>query len=218
MNTLRLEELPGRVPTSPALGSDGLRERLYWLAVVGIPLAALGAFTLLPSLNVSLENHWFHFQFVTFASFVAFVLGITTMVLLKQVADARAFFIPLGLGMIGGIFFIHGLGTPEALILPTQHAEHSGVISFFARPDLTVVWSAPLSLLAGAFLFVLASRHWSATETQWLLKRRRLLSVIVAIGYAAYFLCAIRFPLPFEWLSQSTPSMRYVVAAVAGTL
>lgn len=176
------------------------------------------AFGSLPALNPTLDNHWFHFQIVSVVSLVAFVLGITTFVLLGDVPDARAFFIPLGLGGIAGLFFLHGLATPDVLVFQAPHTEHNAAFSLFARPDLAVTWSAPVSLLIGACFFALASRTWSEQATAQFVSKRRAVIAVLTLLYAIYFACAVAVPAPFEWLNQFLPVTRYAFAAVAATL
>ena len=188
------------------------------LAIVVMPLLFLLLLGSPPALDLRFENHWFHFQIVSFVCLVALVLGVTTLALLDTVRDARAFFIPVGLGAIAGIFLIHGLSTPGILEFAIEHSEHTGTVGLFARPDLTVTWSAPLSLVVGAGFFALASLHWSNRATEWLATRRRLLLVACALAYTMYALIAFAFPLPFEVLAGLMPVTRYAAAALAGLL
>lgn len=194
------------------------RERVLWFALLTAPLGAVMLFALYPALNVSFQDHWFHFQIVTFVTLVAFVLGVTTIALLRAVQDARAFFIPLGLGAMAGIFFVHGLATPNVLVFPSEHAAHAQLVSVFARPDLAVAWSAPLSLVVGAIFFALASWNWTPRAQQWFLTWRRLMLALLTLTLLAYLVTAIAFPLPFEWLNQFNPAARYAVAIIAALL
>src|SRR5262245_53792182 len=116
------------------------REYVLWFALLTAPPVFLLLLSLFPAVNVSFEDHWFHFQIVTFATLVAFVLGMTTFALLRQVADARTFFIPLGLGAMAGVFFVHGLATPGILVLPHPESAHNLQVDVFARSDLAVAW------------------------------------------------------------------------------
>lgn len=193
-------------------------ERLAWLVLIGLPLAAMLACGSFPALNHSLEHPWFHFQIVSLVSLVAFVLGITTFVLLEDVPDARAFFIPLGLGGIAGVFFLHGLATPDILVFPPPHSEHNTAVSLFARPDLAVAWSAPVSLLIGACFFGLASREWSEIAIAKLVSKRRFVLGALAVLYVVYVVCAVTWPAPFEWGNQFLPVTRYALAVSAGAL
>ncbi len=193
-----------------------LRDVLFWATLLAMPLAALLVLAWVPALNLILENHWFHFQIVSFASLVAFVLGITTIVLLRGVSDVRAFFVPIGLGALAGVFILHGLATPDVMTI--SHAEHAVSVSLFARPDLTVAWSAPLSLFAAAIFFALASARWNDKTARALLAWRRVWLFLFALGYLAYVVSAVTFPLPLERLAQLSPTSRYVLALGTGIL
>ncbi len=188
------------------------------LAVVLTPLLALLLLGSPPALNLRFEDHWFHFQIVSFVCLVALVLGVTTLTLLDTVRDVRAFFIPIGLGAIAGIFLIHGLSTPGILEFSTDHSEHAVTVEVFVRPDLTVAWSAPLSLVVGACFFTLASIHWSNRANEWLAAHRQLLLLAAALAYAMYGVIAFAFPLPFILLAGLAPITRYLFAALAGLL
>ena len=48
---------------------------------------------------------------------------------------------------------IHGLATPGVVQFTTGHEGHDDTVTLFARPDLAVAWSAPISLIAGAWFF-----------------------------------------------------------------
>lgn len=194
------------------------REFFFWFALLVAPLAFLLLFRLFPGLNVSFENHWFHFQIVTLVTLVAFVLGITTFVLLKEVADARAFFVPLGLGAMAGIFFVHGLATPDILIFPHPDSAHNKVVALFARSDLAVIWSAPISLVVGAIFFALASWRWSQRALTGLMHARRVVALVLVLTFIAYLSSAIAFPFPFVWLNQFNPPTRELAALSAVVL
>lgn len=216
MHALQPLDTLGDVVLAPVSPNTRLREILVWAAVVLLPLAALLLLTVFPFLNLQLENHWFHFQIVSLISFIALVLGVSTIALTNTVNDTRAFFILVALGAIAGIFMLHGLATPS--VLEISHAEHTVSLSVFADPIAIVTWSAPLSLVAGAVFFGLASWDWSERVTEWLARRRRTLLSGLAALYVLYAGCALFFPLPFEWLGKLSPATQYAVAALAALL
>lgn len=213
MRALQPLEKPGDLDLASLSSSARLRETLAWAAVLALPLAALLVLGIFPALNLEFENHWFHFQIVSFVSLIALVLGVTTIVLLNTLDDTRAFFILLALGAIAGIFLLHGLATPN--VLEMSHADHAAMVSVFANPILVVTWSAPLSLFVGAVFFALASWTWSARVKQWLSHHRRAILLACAVLYLLYAFAAFLFPLPFEWLAQLAPTARYIIAGTA---
>lgn len=206
----------GSMSVAPPSSSSHIYYRVIAGGILLLPLATLLVLELYPALNVSLENHWFHFQIVTFVSLVAFVLGISTIFLLNHVSDTRAFFVPIGLVALAAIFMLHGLATPGVLEL--QHAEHNLTVPLFARPDLTVGWSAPLSLLAGAVFFAIASWNWSARAIRWFMAQRRALLLLFTLLYLVYVFIAFAFPLPLEWFAQLAPFSRFILVTLAGIL
>lgn len=192
------------------------RVRLFWLGILVLPLAILLALGIFPALNLHFVNQWFHFQIVSFASLVAFVLGITTIVLLEGVNDARAFFIPIGLGAISGVFMIHGLSTPG--VLEISPMERAVSVSIFPRPDLAVAWSTLGSLLAGSVFFAAAGWRWSGRGTEWLMAHRRALLIAFTILYLGYVCVAFFFPTPLVWLDELAPVSRIFFGALTGVL
>ena len=123
MRALQPLDTRGDVVLAPLSPANRPREILAWAAVFILPLGALLVLALVPSLNLLFENHWFHFQIVSFVSFIAFVVGISTIALLRAIDDVRAFFVLIALGAIAGIFMLHGLATPN--VLEIAHAEHN---------------------------------------------------------------------------------------------
>src|SRR5436190_5898207 len=98
MRALQPLDTRGDLVLAPLSPDTRLREMLAWAAVVLLPLAALFLFAAFPFLNPQFANHWFHFQIVSLISFVALVLGVSTIALTNAVNDARAFFILVALG------------------------------------------------------------------------------------------------------------------------
>lgn len=216
MHALHPLDTRGDLVLTPLSPGTRLRETIVWAAVLIVPLAGLLILGIVPALNFQFENHWFHFQIVSFVSFTAFVLGLSTIALTKSVNDVRAFIILVALGAIAGVFMLHGLATPN--VLEISHAEHTLTVSLFADPNVVVAWSAPLSLVAGSLFFGLASWEWSGRVKDELIKRRRALLVLLGALYVAYAACAFVFPLPFQWLTQLAPSTRYAAAGLAAVL
>lgn len=197
------------------------RERKNWheiapaLLVVLSPLIVIASLVYVPAFRFDFENHWFHFQIVSFVSLVALILGVTTIVLLQSEQDARALFIPVGLGAIAAIFLIHGLATPGVLEIPSAHPDHAATELLFSRPDLAVTWSGPFSLAVGGIFFALASLNWSVATRAWLVKNRRRILLACGIAYGVYVLIAVFLPQPFDALTNLAPTTRYLLAGLA---
>ncbi len=210
-----------------------------WLYLL-LPLFVLVALHWQPQWDAHLQSNWFHFQVVSFTSLVAFVLGMLITILTGSVADLRTFFVTLALVAISGIFLVHGVATPDVLI-PMPHSttvvaqpvpdadddgygpsEASDVIApttappsgIVLRPDLAVTWSAPISLLAGAFFFALAALRWSAKAQRFILSHRREFWYSAVLIYGAYVVTAFAIPFPLLKLSELSPVSIYVIAAL----
>ncbi len=188
------------------------------LTVIVLPLSIVVFFATFPPANLHFEDHWFHFEVVSFVCLTGLVLGVATIVLLGPVLDPRALFIPLGLGAIAGIFLIHGLATPGVLEVGTEHQGHTVVRHFFARPDLAVAWSAPISLVTGACFFALAAVRWSDRRLAQLRAHRRALLLACALLYALYAVIAVALPDVFEFVATLAPASRYLFAILAAAL
>src|SRR5688500_20376842 len=84
----------------------------------------------------------FHFLIVSLTSFVALTMAIVMVVAAGQIKDARVVFLALGFLGIAGIFSVHGLTTPGAII---------------ASANPWIGSRARFSLLVGAPFFALST-------------------------------------------------------------
>ncbi|MSP12655.1 MAG: HD domain-containing protein [Chloroflexi bacterium] len=105
-----LEGSPGsvHVPLTPSI----------LVGILLIPLVIIVSLRLVPSWDLHLEAHWFHFQVVSFTSLVALVVALLVTSLAGPLLDIRTFFITLAFTAIAGIFLIHGLATPGVMSSP----------------------------------------------------------------------------------------------------
>src|SRR3954454_6412496 len=119
-----------------------LRNRTSWA------LLAVGPFAILELLlqGILPDPTWtganFHFLIVSLTSFIALIMAALMVVAAGQLKDARVVFLSLGFLGIAGIFSVHGLTTPGAIV---------------AGATPWVGFSAKLSLLVGAVFLALST-------------------------------------------------------------
>lgn len=165
--------------------SSHLRVRWQWIALLALGLV-VGLFALLraaPALDAPLHQPMFHFYIVTFTSFTAAIVAWLVVASVGESAAPRHRMLGLGFAAMGGLFFLHGLTTPDALIT----AYHPGIS-----------WSAWLTLLAGSGFF--AAGAYLAPESPgdgWQRTWKRI-TLTFAGAYLAY--AAIIFFAP-GWLT-----------------
>lgn len=183
-----------------------------------VPPLILVILRVFPSLDLPLQDHWFHFQIVSFTCLIAFMSGITATILTGASPDSRSLFATVALGALAGIFLLHGLATPGVLAPSADHAEHGIAVQLFARPDLTITWSAPISLMACAVFLALAAWNWSAAMQARLFRYRRPILLVIILGYLSYVGIVMFAPAPLEFLASLSPITRYGLALLAGVL
>ncbi len=186
-------------PNQPTVGRFGPGSLLV-VGLLAVPPLIFWLLLRTPEVDLLFEEHWFHFQIVSFTSLVAFVLGLLVTYLTGPVADARTLFVTLALSAIGGIFLIHGLATP-------------GI--FIPGPNPAVQWSSIFSLLAGAVLFAAAGHPWTPAQAQWIVGHRHRIWKVAAGLYLLYAVVAFSAPAPLALLTTLRPASANLVAGVA---
>src|SRR5258708_452922 len=149
--------------------------RLRWTPALIIPLAILWLLMQGYLRDPSMGTATFHFFVVSLASSLSLLLALFILVAARQVRDAKVLFLGLTFYAMAGIFLIHALTTPGALV---------------QQYNIWVGLSARLSLLAGAFFLVLSSIEWRQSQSQAILKRWGFIvvgvtAVIALYGYVA---------------------------------
>src|SRR5262245_3725013 len=130
-----------------------MMRRILVAPAVVAPALALIFFTLRPDADALDSLPLVHFYVVTFTTFAAAVISILLTVSLGEVARPRHVLAAAAFGVIGGLFFSHGLTTPQALI---DHFHPA------------ILWSAWLTLFAGGLMFAIASLDGPASPPAWL--------------------------------------------------
>ncbi len=134
-----------------------------------LPPALLGLATLFPQADPTFIAPLFHFYIVTFTTFAATVLSLFVTISVGESALPRHLFLAIAFGWMGGVFFIHGVATPEAIVEGFHPA---------------IVWSAWFTLFGGGLLF-LASSFAPNTPNPRLLRRVAGFTLVAYIAYVA---------------------------------
>lgn len=118
------------------------KQRCAWALLAVAPLLVL--FLLVQGVlnDPVLMGADFHFLVVTMTSFIALIMAVLMVVAAGQIRDARVVYLALGFLGIAGIFSVHGLSTPGAII-----AGLNPWIGFAAR----------FAMLTGAAFFALST-------------------------------------------------------------
>jgi len=137
-----------------------MKKALVALAFV-LPALGLGLAYLFPQADPSLPAPLFHFYIVSFTTFAATVVSLFVTISVGQIALPRHLLLAVAYALMGGIFFIHGITTPGA------------VITHF-HPAIT--WSAWLTLFGGGVLFLVGG--FAASEPNPRFLRALALSIL----------------------------------------
>lgn len=153
-----------------------LHRQLPWLAVVVLPLLIL--FALLR--HVVADPAWvgptFHFYIVSMTSLIALFLAVVMSMVSGQLKDARVFFLALAFMGLCGIFLVHALTTPGALV---------------PGPNPWVGLSARLSLFVGAIFLAASTVVWRPSIQREIVRRRSRITALFVLSIGAYGLLAI---------------------------
>jgi signal transduction histidine kinase len=153
-------------------------------------------FRLWPGLDPAVEAPLFHFYVVTFTAFATAVLAVLLLLALGPVARLRHLLAAIAFATMALLLFVHGITTPEAL---TTHFHPA------------VQWSAWLTLLTGAAIFVLASHDGPNGAPEWLTVAR--VGAVLAPYLVVYLVVALFLP---DWLmgvNQRLPPERAIFIA-----
>src|SRR6478672_9707526 len=95
---------------------DGACRSLAWAGVIALPLVTLVLLLggLLP--DPAWEGSHFHFVVVSLTASLALVMALLMVRAATQLRDVRVLFLSLAYLSIAGIFLVHALTTPGALV------------------------------------------------------------------------------------------------------
>lgn len=146
------------------------------------PIGLLVYLRLQPGADSVRKEPLFHFYIVTFTAFTAVVISLLLTSAMGEKAKPRHLLVSSAFGLMGLVFFSHGVATPNALIN-------------FSHP--AVQWSAWLTLLLSGVIFSIASFDTPAGFPSWLPIRKILTFIIL---FTIFYLGIALFA--HTWLDQ----------------
>ncbi|MCA9987334.1 MAG: HAMP domain-containing histidine kinase [Anaerolineales bacterium] len=150
------------------------------LSAIG-PAALLIFWRLFPQYDPIWDVPILHFYVVTFFTFAAAVVAIFTGRTLSPQSPPRHRLLATAFALMGGLFFIHGITTPAAII----HQFNPGIS-----------WAAWLTMFSGGLVFTVASLD--RPEKPFSLKRLRVVHMGLLLFYGLFAAVVAFVP---EWLS-----------------
>lgn len=169
-----------------------IRRWAPWILLAVLPMLIF----LLLDLQLTSDPFWQipngHFLIVTLTALITLFVAILMVIAASQLKDARVVFLSLSFLAIAGIFAVHGLTTPGALV---------------AGPNPWVGFSARLSLFAGAFFFLLSTLagrprvNASVVRHQWWISSGFML---LLVAYASVAIVDSTRPQPAAESAAST--------------
>ncbi len=153
-----------------------MRHNTLWGGVIALPLLTLLLFLggIVP--DPVWQGPRFHFIVVTLTTALALAMALLMVRAATQLRDVRVFFLSLAYMGIAGIFLVHALTTPGALI---------------AGNNPWVGFSAWASLGVGAAFFTLSTIRWSAEHQQRIIARQMALLGAFLLALLAYGAIAV---------------------------
>jgi hypothetical protein len=132
-----------------------------------------------PAADLKVDVPREHFVIVTVVSLMAFALAALLAVAAVQIAQYRVLFLCLGFMAMGGIFAVHGIETPGALMSGRYAAAVKGVSAFLALFIPALFFAASSTPITAAF-----ERRLPYSPAGWLI-------VLVGTALAIYAVLAI---------------------------
>ncbi|MCB0037366.1 MAG: hypothetical protein KDE51_25215, partial [Anaerolineales bacterium] len=118
-----------------------MKRLLIILSLIG-PVGLLLFLWLRPEFDLFIQIPLLHFYVVTFFTFTSLVVALFTAVALGDNGEPRHRLLATAFAVMGAIFLVHGVTTPEAII-------------FSFNPGIT--WAAWLTLFMGGIIFTIAT-------------------------------------------------------------
>ena len=164
-----------------------------WGGVIALPLATLVILLggLLP--DPLWSGPRFHFMVVSLTAFLSLGMALLMVRAATQLRDVRVFFLSLTYLSIAGIFLVHALTTPGALVTGSNP---------------WIGFSAWASLAVGAFFLALTTAPWSAAQQRRIIARQYLLLGIFLLALVAYGTIAVT-----DALRNSSPAINHAAHA-----
>ncbi len=128
--------------------------QLRWVFVLPIPIALLGLLLSGHLSDPSVSLPVFHFYVVSLATSLSLFLALFILLAARKAQDARVLFLGLTFYTMAGLFLIHALTTPGALI---------------SNDNIWVGLSARLALLVGAAFLGLSTVEWQSRRSETIL-------------------------------------------------
>src|SRR4051812_33675801 len=149
------------------------RQGVVWGGIIALPVVTLivllGGFAPDPVW----AGPRFHFVVVSLTAFLSLGMALLMVRAATQLRDVRVLFLSLAYLSIAGIFLVHALTTPGALV---------------AGNNPWVGFSAWASLAIGAHFFALTTVPWSGAQQRWIVARQGFLfsgCLLALVGYGA---------------------------------
>jgi HD-GYP domain-containing protein (c-di-GMP phosphodiesterase class II) len=153
-----------------------MRHNTLWGGVIALPLLTLLLFLggIVP--DPVWQGPRFHFIVVTLTTALALAMALLMVRAATQLRDVRVFFLSLTYLSIAGIFLVHALTTPGALIIGNNP---------------WVGFSAWASLGVGAAFFALSTIRWSAEQQQRIIARQYVFLGAFLLALLVYGVVAV---------------------------
>lgn len=144
---------------------------------MALPLATLWLLLAGKAPDPQWQNASVHFVIVSATSLVALLLALLMVRAATQIRDTRVLFLALGFLSIAGLFLVHALTTPGALVEDN---------------NVWVGFSARASLLAGGICFALGTVPWSTGMQRRIIARQYLVIGCVSVVLTLYGIIAMQ--------------------------
>lgn len=179
----------------------GSRVRLgVWVLHMALPLLALWLLLAQPELDVRWQHQPSHFWLVAAVAGVNVVLALRVLAAARLRGDARLLLVGYAFVLAAGFLGLHALATPGVLL---------------SSPNGGFEIATPVGLALASALFAAASVDYSATASQTIVRRDRLmawLSGLLLLGWAVISLAQLP-PLAEPLSETAVGGLRWVAVA-----
>ncbi len=182
-------------------------KRKFGLAtIILLPFLLLGILWLFPTLDKNLWGPLWNTRLANYylsmlAGFMALVAALFTAITLSRSQTTRNIFLSFGFFSFGFLFLVSSASTPS-------------IISD-SPSNLAFIWALYISYPLAGIFFALSGIYWSPAKSRWIVKRRHILGVSLALSLILFTVGAYLYPVIIQELRPYGKTSQIILSAIA---
>jgi signal transduction histidine kinase len=175
-------------------------------AIILLPFLLLGILWLFPTLDKNLWGPLWNTRLANYylsmlAGFMALVAALFTAITLSRSQTTRNIFLSFGFFAFGFLFLVSSASTPS-------------IISD-SPSNLAFIWALYISYPLAGIFFALSGIYWSPAKSRWIIERRHILGVSLALSLILFTVGAYLYPQIIETLRPYGKISQIILSIIA---